>query len=41
MLAAIQMWQCFGRIFPEMAEKGPKIKMFCFLYFSNMEHKKI
>jgi hypothetical protein len=34
------LWQNFGLIFPEMAKKGPNIKMFCFLYFSHMEHKK-
>jgi hypothetical protein len=34
------LWQNFGRIFSEMAEKGPNIKMFCFLNFSHMKPKK-
>jgi hypothetical protein len=32
--------QNFGRIFPEMAEKGSNIENFCILYFSHMQHKK-
>ncbi len=35
------LWQNFGRIFPEMTEKGQLFKMFCFLYFSHVKHKKI
>jgi hypothetical protein len=30
--------QNFGKIFPEMAEKS--FKMFCYLYFCHMKHKK-